>query len=118
MPVHVVDAASESAPAEHALRPDEPRDDSTTSLLLTFMDRASKERTAQTESFERALKRQGEGFETSIGLLRGDFRTFGVIMLAGILALAGVNVAINAGAFSFDATPTATQLPASEHAAP
>lgn len=104
MPVHEVTEVSE----RHDASPDTLNE----SWLLTFMDRASKERTAQTESFERALNRQGEDFKTSIGLLRGDFRTFGVIMLAGILALAGVNVAINAGAFSFDATPTSAPLPA------
>ena len=76
--------------------------------LLAVMDRASKERTTQTASFERALTRQGEDFKGAINLLRSDFRAFGVLMLAGIFALAGVNVAINAGAVSLAAKPATT----------
>lgn len=112
MPVHVVDAASESAPADVQDRASPAPSEGG---FFAYMDRSSRERAEQTASFERALTATREDFKEAIGLLRGDFRTFGVIMLAGILALAGVNVAINAGAFSFDATPTAT---APEHAAP
>lgn len=100
-----VDVAVESAPAdneEHAKpAPSE-------SGFFAYMDRSSRERAEQTASFERALTATREDFKEAIGLLRGDFRTFGVIMLAGILALAGINVAINAGAFSFNAAPAAT----------
>lgn len=82
-------------------------------FLLSFMDRASKERAEQTLAFERALLGTREDFKNAIDALRGDFRIFGVIMLAGILALAGVNVAINSGAFGIvakPATPTAPYL--------
>lgn len=70
-------------------------------LFLAFMDRSSRERREQTASFERALQATREDFNNSIAALRTDFRTFGLIMLLGILALAGVNVAINSGALNF-----------------
>lgn len=74
------------------------------SLLLEFFDRSSRERREQTEAFERAL-----------GELRRDFRLFGAMMLGGLMALAGVNVAVDAGAFSFQRaeakTPTNIAVP-------
>jgi hypothetical protein len=53
---------------------------------------------------ERVLKETREDFGKQIAALRGDFRIFGIILLLGILALAGVNVAFNTGALSFKAS--------------
>jgi hypothetical protein len=99
MPVAV---AAESAPADIQERAKPAPGES---VFFAYMDRSSRERAEQTASFERALTATREDFKDAIGSLRGDFRTFGVIMLAGILALAGVNVAINSGALNFTSSP-------------
>lgn len=98
-----VRTAAQRAAAERAPDPEE-------NLFLAFMDRSSRERREQTASFERALQATREDFNAAIAALRSDFRIFGVIMLAGILALAGINVAINSGAINL------THAPATEHA--
>lgn len=84
-----------------------------TDLLVLVMEQATKERKEQTRVFSEALNATREDFKASIDALRGDFRTFGVIMLLGILALAGVNVAINSGALNFS-----NGTPAKQGAAP
>ena len=83
-------------------RPPETRSDR---LLLVYMERSSRERVEQTSTFERALSRQGRDFRDAIALLRSDFRIFGALMLLGVLALSGVNVAIESGALSFTRAP-------------
>ena len=101
-----VEPARHDAPSRAAYEADAPANElMNTNFFLSYMDRSSKERAEQTASFERALAATREDFARSISALRNDFRFFGVIMLAGILALAGVNVAINSGALNFAPAP-------------
>lgn len=61
-------------------------------LIKEILKSHSAEREQRDEVFMNALKENTQAMTSGIQSLRFDFRIFGVIMLLGILALAGINV--------------------------
>ena len=70
-------------------------------LIRDTNKQASQERTAQTQAWQASLDRLTEANSKANEGLRKDFRIFNILMLLGILALGGLNIAVSNGMLTF-----------------
>ena len=99
----------EAAPERIPTPKDSLEGQSTVQVLTRLLLNATAERTASDDRISKERQAQTVAITEELQLQRRDFRIFGILMLGGILALAGINVAFKG--YTLTSTPVSIPAP-------